>query len=269
MSKRAYERRLKRKRAEERRARRRQRRTRTIATWAGVAVAIGVGIALFLALSGGDESTPSAAATGTATASPTSPASPPAGCRPPGTVAPKETSFEKPPPVTVDGSKRYTATLETTCGTLRIDLDPKLARKTVNNFVFLAREGFYDGTIFHRVQSEATFAIVQGGDPKGDGSGGPGYQYGGEKPPADTRYLRGTVAMANSGDPSSNGSQFFIVVHDWADLPASYTVFGKVTDEASLAALERMITAKGSPLGGLGVRPEPAIGLIKVTIRES
>jgi peptidyl-prolyl cis-trans isomerase B (cyclophilin B) len=263
MSKRAYERRIKRKREEEKRARRRHRRMRTLTIW-GVAVAVvGLGLGLGLALTGGS-SKPAAAPTPSA-----SPGVPITGCTDPGAVSPKTVSF-KSPPQTIDKKKRYTAVMRTTCGTIRVALDPALAPKTVNSFVFLARKGFYDKTIFHRVQNEATFAIVQGGDPKGDGTGGPGYQYGGEKPAASAKYLRGVVAMANSGDPSSNGSQFFFVVHDWPDLPANYTIFGKVTDAPSLAVLDRMIQAQGSQIGnGLGIRPQPSIEITKVTIEES
>jgi peptidyl-prolyl cis-trans isomerase B (cyclophilin B) len=149
-------------------------------------------------------------------------------------------------------------------------MDPKVSPKAVNNFVFLARQQFYDGTFFHRVQNQTgSFAIVQGGDPQGNGQGGPGYDYIGETPPAGTKYLRGVVAMAKpQGNPPRNGSQFFFVVRDWPDLPAEYTILGKVDDSTSLTNLDKMILAKGSDLGGLGVKPEPPIYVLKVTIEE-
>ena len=257
---RAYERHLRRRR-EQQRARKR-RRNRILAASASGAAAVGLALGLFFAFSGGG--TPVARPT------PTTPPTPIPGCTAPTGQAPKTQTFPKAPAMTIDRAKTFTATMRTTCGTIVMALQPKIAPKTVNNFVFLAKKGFYDHTIFHRVQNESSFAIVQGGDPTGTGSGGPGYKYGGEKPAAGTIYVRGTVAMANSGDPSTNGSQFFFVVHDWNDLPANYTVFAKVTDKASLATLDRMITAKGSPLqGGLGLHPSPNIEILSVTIKES
>jgi peptidyl-prolyl cis-trans isomerase B (cyclophilin B) len=256
----AYERHLRRRR-EQHRARRR-RRNRILAGSGSAAAAIGLALGLFFAFRGG----------GTPVASPTPsiPSTPIPGCDTPTSEPPKGLTFPKAPAMTIDRTKTYTASMRTTCGTIVMNLQPKLAPKTVNSFVFLAKKGFYGHTVFHRVQSEASFAIVQGGDPTGTGSGGPGYKYTGEKPPAGTKYLRGVVAMANSGDTSTNGSQFFFVVHDWKELPANYTVFAKVTDRASLATLDRMIKAKGTPLqGGLGLHPSPDIQILSVTIKES
>jgi len=125
----------------------------------------------------------------------------------------------------IDVSKKYTATFETTRGTIVCDLFTKDAPKTVNNFVFLARDGFYDGTVFHRVL--ANF-MIQGGDPQGTGRGGPGYRFDDETRDNPNRHKVGSLSMANAG-PNTNGSQFFIthVVTDWLD--GKHTVFGEVT----------------------------------------
>lgn len=125
----------------------------------------------------------------------------------------------------LEEGKRYTAILETSHGTVTIELYPDDAPKTVNNFVSLAQEGFYDDTVFHRIVNGF---VVQGGDPTGTGSGGPGYRFEDERIRKD--YAKGTVAMANAG-PNTNGSQFFIVLEDLRGrLPKSYTIFGAVTD---------------------------------------
>lgn len=131
-------------------------------------------------------------------------------------------SYASPPPLTIDPSRAYQATIETSAGTLVVDLFPAEAPRTVNNFVFLAHDGFYDGVIFHRVISGF---MIQGGDPTGTGTGGPGYRFADE--PVSRRYLRGTLAMANAG-PDTNGSQFFIMHADYG-LPPNYTIFGKLT----------------------------------------
>ncbi|MBV9767741.1 MAG: peptidylprolyl isomerase [Acidobacteriaceae bacterium] len=124
----------------------------------------------------------------------------------------------------IDVSKKYTATFETSRGTIVADLFAKEAPKTVNNFVFLAQEGFYDGTTFHRVI--ANF-MIQGGDPTGTGRGGPGYKFEDETKGNPKKHKAGSLSMANSG-PNTNGSQFFIthVVTDWLD--GKHTVFGEV-----------------------------------------
>jgi peptidylprolyl isomerase len=203
------------------------------------------------------------------TNSPTTTATP---CPGPTPAPPKKLSYPSAPADSIDENKIYVATFDTSCGSFKIRMDPKVAPKTVNNFVFLARAGFYDGSRFHRIQNESDFAIVQGGDPeKGDGTGGPGYSYDGETPAPSAKYTRGTIAMANSGSPASNGSQFFVVVKDWAGLPPQYTIFGQVIDESnSFIALDKMITAQGEPIQGgqLGTTPNPPIFIIKVTIEE-
>src|ERR1700694_5268002 len=130
--------------------------------------------------------------------------------------------YEKPDQV-IDPAKRYTATITTDRGDIVIALDPSKAPKSVNNFVFLARDGFYDGVTFHRVVDDC---VIQGGAPEGSGSGGPGYRF--EDEPVQGEYIPGAVAMANSG-PNTNGSQFFIcTVDDRHKLTKSYNLFGQV-----------------------------------------
>lgn len=133
----------------------------------------------------------------------------------------------------IDPKRSYSATLHTTLGDIRVQLLPADAPKTVNNFVFLARDHFYDNVKFHRIIKGF---MVQTGDPTGTGAGGPGYRFDDE--PVTRDYLRGTVAMANAG-PNTNGSQFFIMHSDYP-LPRSYTIFGKVQDVDSLATLDRI-----------------------------
>ena len=134
--------------------------------------------------------------------------------------------YSSPPAMAIDPNKTFTATFETSKGTVVCELYPKEAPNTVNNFVFLAREGFYDGTKFHRVIENF---MVQGGDPTGTGRGGPGYRFNDELQPGKYRkHQVGSLSMANAG-PNTNGSQFFIthVVTDWLD--GKHTVFGQVT----------------------------------------
>ena len=134
--------------------------------------------------------------------------------------------YAEPPKMTIDVNKSYIATFDTTKGKIVCELYPREAPKAVNNFVFLSREGFYDGITFHRVIADF---MVQGGDPKGNGTGGPGYKFEDEFPEGKFRkHQKGSLAMANSG-PNTNGSQFFIThrATDWLD--GKHVVFGQVT----------------------------------------
>jgi len=131
--------------------------------------------------------------------------------------------YDSAPDFDIDLSRSYTATLDTSHGEIVIEFHQEQSPLAVNNFVFLANEGFYDGVIFHRVIENF---MIQGGDPTGSGRGGPGYRFRDEIE-GPGQYSRGTVAMANSG-PNTNGSQFFIM-HKDNGLPHSYTIFGKVT----------------------------------------
>ena len=132
--------------------------------------------------------------------------------------------YSSPPQMSIDAAKSYTATFDTSKGKIVVDLFAKEAPNTVNNFVFLARDGFYNGTKFHRVIPDF---MVQGGDPEGTGRGGPGYKFADEFKGNPHKHQRGTLSMANAG-PGTNGSQFFIthVKTDWLD--GKHTVFGQV-----------------------------------------
>jgi cyclophilin family peptidyl-prolyl cis-trans isomerase len=134
--------------------------------------------------------------------------------------------WSTPPERIIDPSKSYTAKISTNKGDISCRLFADESPDTVNNFVFLAREGFYDGVIFHRVIEGF---MIQGGDPTGTGTGGPGYKFADELQAArDRGYKMGTLAMANAG-PNTNGSQFFIT-HQDVGLPPQYSVFGKAID---------------------------------------
>ena len=164
-------------------------------------------------------------------------------------------SYSSPPPLTIDAAHKYTATIHTSAGDMTAELLPGDAPRTVNNFVFLARDGFYDGVIFHRV---IPGFMVQGGDPTGTGRGGPGYKF--EDEPVNRRYDRGILAMANAG-PNTNGSQFF-VMHANYGLPPSYTIFGKLTGgEDVLDAIA------GAPTGA-NDRPRDPVTITSVEIAE-
>lgn len=153
------------------------------------------------------------------------------------------TKFSSPPPFCLDTSKTYTATVKTDAGNFTVELLPKYAPQTVNNFVFLAGYHFYDGIVFHRV---ITGFMDQVGDPTASGSSGPGYQFADELPSAGSAYQAGAMAMANSG-PNTNGSQFFVVVPGGGSgLSANYTVFGQVT--SGLDIVEK-INSDGSQQG--------------------
>jgi len=133
--------------------------------------------------------------------------------------------YDAPPTMQIDASKSYAATISTDKGDIDISLDAANAPKTVNNFVFLAREGFYDGVTFHRVIPNF---MAQGGDPTGTGSGGPGYRFEDETQGNPNRHERGVLSMANAG-PNTNGSQFFITFQPQPHLDGRHTVFGRVT----------------------------------------
>ena len=171
-------------------------------------------------------------------------------------MPPSSKQYTSPPPFTVDPSKKYTATIDTSLGTMKAELYPKEAPLTVNNFVFLAREGFYDGVIFHRVIKGF---MAQGGDPTGTGAGGPGYRFKDE--PVSRRYERGTLAMANAG-PNTNGSQFFIMHKDYP-LPPNYTIFGKVVE--GIDTIDKITAVPTKP----GDRPRTDITIHSITIEEA
>ncbi|MBJ7427327.1 MAG: peptidylprolyl isomerase [Ilumatobacteraceae bacterium] len=156
----------------------------------------------------------------------------------------------------IDPTKRYTATMETSMGTMVIALDALKAPRTVNSFVFLALNHYYDGIIFHRIIKGF---VCQGGDPTGTGRGGPGYQYADELPKAG-QYQIGSLAMANAG-PNTNGSQFFLISGpSGVGLPPAYALFGQV-----VKGLEIVEAMQNVPTGA-GDRPTTDVVINSVTI---
>ena len=164
--------------------------------------------------------------------------------------------WPSPPPMTIDPASSYTAVLNTSAGAITVELLAGEAPNTVNNFVFLARQGFYDNVIFHRTIEGF---MIQGGDPTGTGGGGPGYRFADE--PVQRPYSRGILAMANAG-PNTNGSQFFIMHADYP-LPPNYTIFGQAV--AGLETIDAIATAPTQP-GGEGSTPVNPVVIQSVEI---
>jgi cyclophilin family peptidyl-prolyl cis-trans isomerase len=172
--------------------------------------------------------------------------------------SPKQQHFEGPPPLCIDPAKRYTAEMVTSKGNLTIALDPVGAPNTVNNFVFLARYHYYEGVVFHRI---IPGFVLQGGDPTGTGSGGPGYRFADELPKPG-RYELGSLAMANAG-PNTNGSQFFVISGpQGVRLPPQYALFGKVVTGLDVVTT---IDAIGTGSG----KPKERVTIESVTITEA
>ena len=165
--------------------------------------------------------------------------------------------YDAPPELTIDLAKTYGATLHTSAGDITVEFYAADAPQAVNNFLFLAGEGFYDGVIFHRVIDGF---MIQGGDPTGTGTGGPGYRFRDEVHDK-TSYQRGTLAMANAG-PNTNGSQFFIC-HQDVGLPNQYSIFGEVTD--GMDVVDAIATA---PTGAQD-RPHDAVTIDSIEVTES
>jgi len=170
--------------------------------------------------------------------------------------APKKQKFDAAPEMGIDPSKRYTATMETSMGTLVIALDPIAAPITVNNFVFLAAQHYYDGVIFHRIIQGF---VCQGGDPDGNGRGGPGYKFVDELPKAG-KYQIGSLAMANAG-PNTNGSQFFLISGpSGVGLPPAYSLFGQVVKGLDIVEMMQNVPT------GPGDRPKDDVVIRSVSI---
>lgn len=206
-------------------------------------VAIGVVAAILISRGGGDDD--SSATTTNAN-----------GCREVEAPNPREEELAA-PEQTVEKGEKLTAVVETSCGAFEIALATDEAPKTVNSFVYLAEEGFYDGLSFHRI---VPGFVIQGGDPLGEGTGGPGYSVV-EKPPANLAYTKGVVAMAKSGaePPGTSGSQFFVVTSADAGLPPEYALVGKV--DKGMDVVEKI-----SHLPTEGERPKLPVVMEKVTI---
>lgn len=194
-------------------------------------IAVGVVIAVLVGRGGGSDDGTSAESTAASTE----------GCKKVETPEPKTVSFKAPEQVLKKGEEA-TAVVKTSCGTFEIALDTERAPKTTNSFAFLAEEGFYDDLTFHRI---APGFVIQGGDPEGTGTGGPGYSVD-EEPPPNLSYTKGVVAMAKSSadPPGRSGSQFYVVTAPDAGLPPEYALVGKVS--AGYDVVEK-IEALGTP----------------------
>ena len=240
----------------------------------GIVAALFIGAIVLISATGGKSkkssaTTPSTTAKGatTTTAPGSSTTTSKGGAVPTGcvsTVPPKTTkpTYKAAPALTIDTSKTYVAHMSTTCGTFDITLYAKVAPETVNSFVFLAKNHFYDGLSFHRLVKDF---VIQGGDPKGDGTGGPGYALPTEPPLKG--YTQGSVAMANSG-PGTTGSQFFVTVSDngaksLGGPPYLYSDLGNVTK--GFDVIQKLMTFAPAADGP----PTRQLYIFKVTVTES
>ncbi len=233
-----------------------------------IAAVLIVGVVLLInTFTGGGSTKKKTAATTATTAAPAATTAPvsAAGCENVNKPAPKTTTFTTAPPMTINAAKTYTAVLETSCGKITITLDAKNAPVATNNFVFLARQHFYDGEWFHRIVADF---VVQDGDPKGDGTGGPGYSVQGEVP--KDSYPLGSLAAAKSGNEPAGtmGSQYFIVTgQNGTTLPNDYARFGKVTAGMDVATKIASF-APANDTSGTG-QPTKVVTIKSVTITES
>jgi len=249
-----------------RRERVRRRRQRILAIAVALAVAVGgLGFAGYALIVRGPDEKPAASGTPSPTPSPTpSIGGVACGGSVPKAAEAKKQTYKKAPKMTLDSKKTYTATVRTSCGSIVIQLDQKLALKTVNSFVFLARKHFFDGLIFHRIAKEF---VIQGGDPTGTGSGGPGYKTV-DAPPKDAKYGVGVVAMAKGSEEAAgtSGSQFFIVITKDSELPADYAIIGKVLEGQEVAEAIGALPVEGGATDG---RPAQTVYIERITIKVS
>ncbi|MGZ4124872.1 MAG: peptidylprolyl isomerase [Actinomycetota bacterium] len=232
----------------ERQRRRRQQRLRITGAVLGVAVIAGV---VFLTTRGGS---PTNAASGVA-----------CGASVPEAASVKKPSFKHPPKMTIDPSKTYTATIDTSCGTVVVKLLADRAPKTVNSFVFLADKHFFDGTQIHRI--DTSIGVIQGGDPTGTGTGGPGYKLPDELTGKES-YGPGVVAMANAG-ANTGGSQFFMVYDNNGhklDANPNYTIFGQVVQGLDVVKRIAQIPVQNASAGLSGQKPKQPVYLNTVTV---
>jgi peptidyl-prolyl cis-trans isomerase B (cyclophilin B) len=280
MSKQTRKRELERLRARREAERQRARRRRALLAYGGLGLVVAVAALVGGMWLTGDED-PAAGATATTAApatttparqfddaragAPTAPAQVACG----GKIPPKvdRPSFKAPPTTKLDPDRTYLASFQTSCGRFTVRLDARNAPVTTANFVFLAGKGFYDSTWFHRIVpgGAAGIAVIQGGDPQGNGQGGPGYAIKDELPSSPAAYKKYSVAMANSG-PDSGGSQFFINFEDNAKgLQPNYSVFGQVVEGRDV--VDRIAKV---PVGGqTGDTPTRAVWIEKLTVRTS
>jgi peptidyl-prolyl cis-trans isomerase B (cyclophilin B) len=256
-----------RREAERRRAQQRRAR-RLYGSLAAIVLLVGA-VAVVVVRSGREQAAPAAPAPAPLDARADAPGAPAAvACG--GKVPPRspKPTFTTRPPTSVRAGVTYEAVVATSCGPFTIRLDAKAAPATVSSFVFLARRKLYDGTWFHRIVpgGPGSIGVVQGGDPEGDGTGGPGYRLPDELPKGRNPYRKYTVAMANSG-PNTSGSQFFVSTQDnpTSALASNYTLFGVVTE--GRAVIDRIAKV---PVGGeRGDTPTQSVWIETVTIRTS
>jgi cyclophilin family peptidyl-prolyl cis-trans isomerase len=244
-----------------------QQQQRRRAILIGVGVVVALGLAYLLSRNSGHKNNTALNTTSTTTPGATTTAAPTTTIAAPTNVgcpkldgsSPRYQHFAAAPPMCISAAKTYTVTFQTDVGTFTAVLDPKLAPKTVNNFVFLTGYHYFDGIVFHRV---VPGFVIQGGDPTGTGSGGPGYQFADELPKAG-EYKIGSLAMANSG-ANTNGSQFFVITGDQGvSLQPNYSLFGMVNSGMDVV---KKIEADGAPDGN---PPKVIHKMIKVTVAES
>jgi cyclophilin family peptidyl-prolyl cis-trans isomerase len=262
----------------------RRKQMRTIAIALVIALLGSLGV--FIAFAGGDDAPPAASgATGETTGEETGPTGASGeqtgtvdpepgpdqvacdGEQPKGALRPKP-QFSAPAQVIEEG-QTYTAEIRTSCGTIVVELLADQAPETVNSFVFLAQEGYFDGQRIHRL--DTSIDVIQGGDPTGTGSGGPGYSIPDELT-GDESYGPGVLAMANAG-PNTGGSQFFLITGDKGhnlDANPNYTIFGRVTDGLDVAGEIQQLPIQdpnAAASGDLsGQQPQQAVYIEKVTI---
>ncbi|MEV0276215.1 peptidylprolyl isomerase [Streptomyces sp. NPDC050610] len=251
-----------------REAARRKARRRNVVIAAGLAVVLAAGVAAYASTSLTDDSSSDKSDSAEKAAATGSPAADPCKAKPaPG--SPATATWKKEPDMSVDTSASYTMKLDTTCGAIGLKLDAKNAPHTVNSFKFLADKGFFDHTKCHRLTTSGIY-VLQCGDPKGTGSGGPGYTLPDENLKSPSLkggvYPAGTVAMANTGKPHTGGSQFFLVYQD-SKLPPQYTPFGTI-DADGMKVLKKLAAAGESSGQGDGA-PNASVVIDKAAVTGS
>lgn len=259
-------------RQQERAAARRRTQRNAIAIGLTVIVVLGIAIGAAL-LRRTSSSTEAAAPAPSPSAAPSAGASPSASAGasnaanpcPAPTVKPPATpgSWKSAPPKSLAEGKSWKLTMKTSCGTIVATLDGAKAPQAVASAIFLARNNFWNGTPCHRLTTEGIY-VLQCGDPTGSGSGGPGYQFGPvENAPKDGDYPAGTIAMARTQDPNSNGSQFFLVYKDTKlPDPTGYTVMGRITEGLDVVTK----VAEGGAEGGSDGKPVRPISLVSTSV---
>lgn len=249
-----------------------QRKRQTTRAVVVLVIALVAGGIAYFALAGGDDTQAGASGATGSTGEPTTvkPTPGPAevacgGTEPKAATEPKP-QFSAPKQVVKPG-KTYTAEVQTSCGTIVIELLADQAPQTVNSFVFLAQKGYFDGQRFHRL--DTSIDVIQGGDPTGTGSGGPGYSIPDELT-GNESYGPGTLAMANAG-PDTGGSQFFLITGDAGhnlDANPAYTIFGMVTEGLDVAKQIQQLPIQDPSAGISGQQPKQSVYIEKVTIHE-